>query len=142
MAATIDDISGGRFGINIVAGWNRSEYAQMDLWPGEDFYSYRYDYAGEYVHILRELWSQGRLTHRGKYFTLDDCECLPTPPHGVTIVSAGQSPRGQDFVAEYADFHFSAGSDPARLAASNRPMLERAREQGRSGAAFTGARIS
>ncbi len=141
MAATIDDISGGRFGINIVAGWNRSEYAQMDMWRGDDFYSYRYDYASEYVHILRSLWAQGHLTHRGRYFTLDDCECLPTPPHGVTIVSAGQSPRGQEFVAEHADFHFSGGSDPAQVAASNRRMLDRARERGRSVAAFNAAMV-
>jgi len=28
MASTIDDISGGRFGINIVSGWNQIEYSQ------------------------------------------------------------------------------------------------------------------
>jgi len=32
MASTIDDISQGRFGINIVSGWNQSEYVQMGLW--------------------------------------------------------------------------------------------------------------
>src|SRR3954447_6326630 len=59
MAATIDDISGGRFGINIVSGWNQSEYAQMGLWPGDWYYDRRYDYASEYVTILRELWATG-----------------------------------------------------------------------------------
>ena len=34
MAATIDDISGGRFGINLVTGWQKAEYSQMGLWPG------------------------------------------------------------------------------------------------------------
>ena len=45
MAVTIDSIAPGRFGINIVAGWNKSEYEQMGVWPGDEFYDFRYDYA-------------------------------------------------------------------------------------------------
>jgi alkanesulfonate monooxygenase SsuD/methylene tetrahydromethanopterin reductase-like flavin-dependent oxidoreductase (luciferase family) len=30
MAATIDGIPSGRFGINIVSGWNKPEYEQME----------------------------------------------------------------------------------------------------------------
>jgi len=41
MAATIDDISNGRFGMNVVAGWNKYEYSQMGLWPGDEFYDER-----------------------------------------------------------------------------------------------------
>ncbi|GAB6902025.1 LLM class flavin-dependent oxidoreductase [Kineosporia succinea] len=131
MAATIDDISGGRFGINIVAGWNRAEYAQMGLWPGDDFYRYRYDYAQEYAHILRALWEHGKLTHHGR-FDLDDCQVLPTPEHGVKLISAGQSPRGQEFCARYCDYHFSAVGDPAAVAAMNRRTHELAAGHGRS----------
>lgn len=35
MASTISDISGGRFGVNIVSGWHKIEYSQMGLWPGD-----------------------------------------------------------------------------------------------------------
>src|ERR1700681_63221 len=35
MTSTIDSISGGRFGINLVSGWAKAEYEQMGLWPGE-----------------------------------------------------------------------------------------------------------
>ncbi|MDP3241375.1 MAG: LLM class flavin-dependent oxidoreductase, partial [Reyranella sp.] len=35
MAVTIDSISNGRFGLNIITGWQRPEYAQMGLWPGD-----------------------------------------------------------------------------------------------------------
>jgi pyrimidine oxygenase len=38
MAVTIDSISHGRFGINIISGWQRREYAQMGIWPGKDHY--------------------------------------------------------------------------------------------------------
>src|SRR6202048_2122592 len=42
MATTIDSISGGRFGINIVSGWAKMEYVQMGLWPGEVHFAKRY----------------------------------------------------------------------------------------------------
>lgn len=39
MAATIDSISGGRFGVNLVTGWQKPEYEQMGIWPGDDYFS-------------------------------------------------------------------------------------------------------
>jgi pyrimidine oxygenase len=45
MTSTIDDISNGRFGVNIVSGWNKFEYLQMGLWRGDEYFGYRYDYA-------------------------------------------------------------------------------------------------
>jgi pyrimidine oxygenase len=45
MGSTIDDISNGRFGINMVSGWNQSEYVQIGLQPGDWYYERRYDYA-------------------------------------------------------------------------------------------------
>ncbi|MCC7885230.1 LLM class flavin-dependent oxidoreductase, partial [Escherichia coli] len=38
MAATIDSISGGRFGVNLVTGWQKPEYEQMGIWPGDDYF--------------------------------------------------------------------------------------------------------
>ena len=44
MASTIDSISGGRFGLNLVTGWQRPEYSQMGMWPGDQFFGTRYQY--------------------------------------------------------------------------------------------------
>lgn len=33
MAATIEDVAPGRFGVNIVTGWQQAEYTQQGLWP-------------------------------------------------------------------------------------------------------------
>ena len=109
MAATIDDIAPGRFGINIVAGWHREEYSQMGMWPDDDYFSYRYDYAAEYVTILRELWASGRSDFTGKYFQLTDCMLGPVPANPVTLISAGASDRGRRFAAEFADYNFTIG---------------------------------
>ena len=59
MIATLDDMSGGRCGLNIVTGWNKPEYTQMGLWRGDEYYERRYEYAAEYLQILQELWRTG-----------------------------------------------------------------------------------
>ena len=106
MIATISDISGGRCGLNIVTGWNKAEYDQMGLWPGDSHYEDRYSYAKEYLDILRSLWSTGQCTYEGKYFNLKDCKLSPMPKETIPIVCAGQSPKGKQFVAENADHQF------------------------------------
>src|SRR5579883_2844702 len=109
MAVTIDDISNGRFGINIVSGWNKLEYSQMGLLTDDSYLSYRYEYATEYVQILKMLWQQGRVTYRGRFFELDDCLCRPRPSRDIPIVCAGQSDRGIQFTAELGNYNFVLG---------------------------------
>ena len=54
--ATIDHISGGRFGLNIVAGWNASEIAMFgnEQLPHDD----RYAVAEEWIQLIKALWTQ------------------------------------------------------------------------------------
>lgn len=106
MVATIDNISNGRCGLNIVTGWNKPEYAQMGLWRGDHYFNHRYEYAREYVQILKQLWRSGTVTCRTEHFTLEDCHCYPVPQRDIPLVSAGQSDAGFEFVAEYADESF------------------------------------
>ncbi|MEU6698941.1 LLM class flavin-dependent oxidoreductase [Pseudonocardia sp. NPDC046786] len=106
MATTIDSIAPGRFGINIVSGWAKGEYEQMGLWPGDDYFGYRYDYSTEYVRMLRDLFVTGRCDLQGEHFTMNDCVLSPLPSGHVDIVCAGQSERGMRMVAEYGDYNF------------------------------------
>jgi pyrimidine oxygenase len=78
MAVTIDSISHGRFGINIISGWQRREYTQMGIWPGTEHYRRRYDYCAEYVSIMRELWETGRSDLKGDFFQQ---VCVRAWPH-------------------------------------------------------------
>ena len=124
MAVTIDSVAPGRFGINIVAGWNKSEYQQMGVWPGDEFYEFRYDYAGEYVKIMRELWEEGRSDFKGKFFQLEDCQLLPKPVGDIKIVSAGASSRGRAFAAEYCDYNFTGAAGGAAGLAEVNSLLK------------------
>ena len=106
MAVTIDSIAPGRFGINIVSGWAKGEYDQMNLWPGDAYFGYRYDYSSEYVQVMQDLWSTGTCDLKGAHFQMTDCKLAPAPSHKIEIVGAGQSERGMRFVAEYGDYNF------------------------------------
>jgi len=134
MASTIDSISHGRFGVNIVSGWAKGEYEQMGLWPGEVHFARRYDYSTEYVRIMRALWETGRCDFRGEFFQMNDCRLSPRPQTPIKIVAAGQSPRGMQFGAEFCDYNFTLGSGvntPAAYAPINKQMLAAAARTGR-----------
>ena len=110
MAATIDSIAPGRFGVNIVSGWQKAEYEQMGLWLGDDYFGHRYDYSTEYVQVMKELWATGGSDFKGRFFQMSDCMMKPTPSEPIKIVAAGQSGRGMDFAAHFADYNFVMGA--------------------------------
>ena len=109
MAATIDSISDGRFGVNLVTGWQKPEYDQMGLWPGDAYFAKRYDYLAEYAQILRELWETGVSDRKGTFFQMNDCRLSPRPQAPMKIICAGQSGAGLAFTARYADYNFCLG---------------------------------
>ena len=109
MCSTIDSISGGRFGLNVITGWQRPEYSQMGLWPGDEYFGKRYEYAAEYVHILRDLWTTGVSNFKGEHFRMEDCKLSPRPQADMKIICAGQSDAGMAFTAQYADYNFCFG---------------------------------
>ena len=138
MAATIDDVSGGRFGVNIVSGWNEFEYAQMGMWPEDGYHQYRYAYAEEFLLVMRKLWETGRATHQGKFFQLDDCMSYPTPSRALPIVCAGQSDAALSFTARFADIGFVGRmhDTPEALGELNNRLQSLAAEHGRDVGAF------
>ena len=134
MTSTISDISGGRFGVNIVSGWHKVEYTQMGLWPGDDHFGKRYDYSTEYVRILQDLWTTGQSDLKGEFFQMDACKLSPQPKTPVKLVSAGQSDRGMEFAAQYCDFNFALGegvNQPTLAAGVPARMLAHAQRAGR-----------
>jgi alkanesulfonate monooxygenase SsuD/methylene tetrahydromethanopterin reductase-like flavin-dependent oxidoreductase (luciferase family) len=98
MCNTIDSISHGRFGLNLITGWQRPEYSQMGLWPGDEHFRNRYQMVGEYAHILRELWETGVSDFKGTYYQMEDCRVRPVPEGEMKIICAGSSDEGLAFL--------------------------------------------
>jgi len=134
MAVTIDSIAPGRFGVNIVSGWAKDEYTQMGLWPGDDYFGYRYKYSTEFVTVMKELWENGQSNFKGDYFTMTDCRLLPKPEGKIALVAAGQSDIGMAFTAEHCDYQFVLGSGvntPTAYAPTNERLMAAAAKTGR-----------
>ncbi|MBL8556806.1 MAG: pyrimidine utilization protein A [Phenylobacterium sp.] len=139
MASTIDSIAPGRFGINLVTGWQKAEYDQMGLWPGESHYADRYNYLAEYATVLKGLMETGVSDFKGKYLTMNDCRVSPKPTPGVKIICAGSSDEGLAFTAEYADYSFALGkgtNTPTAFAGVNDRLAAAKARTGRDVAAY------
>jgi pyrimidine oxygenase len=139
MASTIDSISNGRFGLNIITGWQKPEYAQMGLWPGDEYFLRRYDYVSEYVRILKELWSTGRSDFKGEFFQMQDCRVSPMPQAKIELICAGQSGAGMRFTAALADYNFCLGkgvNTPTAFHPTVERLAEAIAETGRDVSAY------
>ena len=133
MAATIEAIAPGRFGVNIVSGWQMAEYDQMGIWPGQSHYERRYEYCAEYVQILRALWETGHCDKTGEFFTMKDCRLGPLPTCRIPIVCAGQSSNGVRFAAEYGDYNFTSGTELNGIESIRPPVADLVAENARRG---------
>jgi len=130
MGATIDHISGGRFGLNVVAGWNPDELAMFGVDKRD--HDERYDVADEWIRLVKQLWqTKGDSEFRGKYFDVDAGFSEPKPIQSPypPVMSAGASPTGQAFAASHSDMIFVAVADPSETAEKVASIKEMARER-------------
>jgi alkanesulfonate monooxygenase SsuD/methylene tetrahydromethanopterin reductase-like flavin-dependent oxidoreductase (luciferase family) len=118
-AATIDHISGGRFGLNIVCGWFKNEFEMFGAEWRE--HSERYDYATEWLDFVRQLWTrEEEFDFDGEYFTATNLWSEPKPLQRPMppVMNAGGSVAGQHFAATQADMNFvilrEHGAEPAK----------------------------
>jgi len=133
MAATIDDLSDGRLGLNIVTGAFLDEYEQMGVLP-PDYARNRYRYAEEWIRVVKRLWSEESVTFDGEWFHLKDCRSLPHPrqkPHPF-IVCAGTSDEGFRFTAKEGDYSFIGGISVAATKQMSQRVKTIAAEHGRT----------
>ena len=79
MITTLDHISGGRAGLNIVSGAYKGEFDQMGAWDETLSHDDRYDLTEEWTHLVKRLWSEDGVNHAGRFFTLKDCQSEPKP---------------------------------------------------------------
>ena len=119
MIATLDHISGGRAGLNIVAGAYRGEFEQMDAWDARLDHDARYDLTEEWTQIVKRLWNEPRVDFAGRYFTIKDCVSQPKPLRRPDLICAGMSARGFDFSVREADICFIGGRDEAETRAAS-----------------------
>jgi len=109
MFATIDQISAGRFGLNVVCGWNAHEYDMFNI-KLPNSHDVRYGYGKEWLDIIQRIWmSNEPFDWDGEFFSLRHVFGKPSTYNNQTppIMNAGSSEQGQDFAARNANYLFT-----------------------------------
>lgn len=132
IAATVDEMSGGRVEVGVGGGWNEEEHAQLGLPfpPQRD----RFDMLEEELAILHGLWGEpDGWSFEGRHWQVRDALLRPKPvqrPHPPIILGAKGRPRSIALAARWADEYNVNGLDPDEIAPVAR-VLERASSEAR-----------
>ena len=108
---TADLVGSGRFGLNIVAGWNEGEFEMFGVEQRE--HDLRYEYAEEWLQIMHRAWladGPEQFDFDGRFFKLRNVRAKPKPFDGARplIMNAGSSDAGKAFALRNCDAFFTA----------------------------------
>ena len=105
---TADHIGSGRFGLNLVCGWNEGEFEMFGATLRD--HEERYAYAQEWLDVVKLAWSPCEdFDFEGRFIRLKSVRAKPKPYGGTRplIMNAGASPTGQSFAIRNCDALFS-----------------------------------
>ncbi|BEP64620.1 LLM class flavin-dependent oxidoreductase (plasmid) [Variovorax sp. V213] len=145
--STLDHLTRGRIGWNVVTGYLDSAARAMGL-AEQIAHDERYDRADEYLEVLYKLWEGSwedgavrrdkaarvfadpakvhKVRHEGRYYQVEGYHLAePSPQRTPVLFQAGSSGRGQRFAARHAECVFI--SPPSKDAA--RKTVQALREQ-------------
>jgi alkanesulfonate monooxygenase SsuD/methylene tetrahydromethanopterin reductase-like flavin-dependent oxidoreductase (luciferase family) len=130
MAATIAEVSGGRFVLGLGAGWNEKEFRAFGL-P----FDHRVSRFEEAFTIIRGLLAGERVTLRGRYLQAEDAVLLPSPAAPPRLMIGSNGPRmlaaTLPHVQAWNTWYEDYGNSPDGFAALNERISEAARDAGR-----------
>nr|OQO22110.1 hypothetical protein B0A51_12559 [Rachicladosporium sp. CCFEE 5018] len=151
--STLDTMTNGRFGWNIVTGYKKSAFKAIGIdTPVE--HDERYAQADEYMQVLYKLWNGSwsdnaivanpksdvyfdpekieTITHAGQYYNLETKHLVPpTPQRTPFLFQAGTSPAGSAFAVRHAEAVFVSGHSPAVIRPKVDNIRRLAKEAGR-----------
>jgi len=131
-AATLADISGDRFSLNVVSAWWAEEARQYGgLFASHD---QRYVQSSEFVRILKGLWSETPYSQKGEFYTVDNTILSPKPRTPPLIYAGGESEDAREAISSFADAYVMHGGTPEEIAPKVADL--NARRQRQHGADF------
>lgn len=129
-ATTVQEITHGRFALNLVAGTNPDTFRAFGA-TLED-HETRYAHAAEFMELLQRLWrDDAPVDFDGRFYRVQGVRSLPKSRFGPPpIMNAGTSERGRAFAAKYADLVFThVEADPAAARAQLAAVKDVARRE-------------
>ena len=102
MAATLQDLTGGRYILGIGAGWHEEEYRAY----GYDYPSggTRVEELAEAIEVIRAMWTESPATFHGKHYRIDGAYCVPRPDPPPPIMVGTNGPKALRVTARLADW--------------------------------------
>jgi alkanesulfonate monooxygenase SsuD/methylene tetrahydromethanopterin reductase-like flavin-dependent oxidoreductase (luciferase family) len=135
MAATVAEISDGRFVLALGAGWNEPEFSAFGL-P----FDHRVSRFEESFAIIRRLLAGERVTLRGRYWQADDAVLMPAPTKRPRLMIGSNGPRMLAMALPHVDawntWYEDFGNSPEGFARLNDRVSTAAREAGRDPSAI------
>jgi FMN-dependent oxidoreductase (nitrilotriacetate monooxygenase family) len=155
--STLDHLSGGRVGWNIVTGYLDSAAMAMGLTEQVE-HDRRYDQADEYLEVLYKLWEGSweddavvqdrerriyaqpekvhKVQHEGEFYRVEGYHlCEPSPQRTPLLFQAGSSTRGLQFAGQHAECVFISGQNKPATRAQVDKVRNAAIAAGRDGQA-------
>jgi alkanesulfonate monooxygenase len=127
MAATYQRMSGGRLLLNVVTGGDDVEQQRFGDHLDKPA---RYRRAGEFLHVVRELWQGKPVDFAGEHYQVRGGRIVPAPVW-PQIYLGGSSPPALDVAARYADVYLTWGEPPGAVTEKLDRVRERAKAAGR-----------
>lgn len=151
--ATLDHMTNGRIGWNIVTGYKKAAFRAIGV-DNPIEHDERYAQADEYMEVLYKLWEGSwsedatiadidsdayfdpqkirHISHHGKYYDLETRFITsPSPQRTPFLFQAGTSSAGSAFAAKHAEAVFVSAHDPSILCPKVAKIKELAAAEGR-----------
>lgn len=132
MASNIDQISNGRFAVNLVSAWWLPEFTMLGAPVLK--HDERYARSEEFLTILKGLWTQDHYHFAGRFYTVDNATLTPKPvqqPH-LPVYIGGESEQGRRLGAKLADIFLINGRPPLEIRQIIQQMRTEAATHGRT----------
>jgi dimethylsulfone monooxygenase len=130
---TADHVGHGRFGLNIVAGWNDGEFEMFGVQQRE--HEQRYEYAQEWIDAVKKAWGADEdFDFDGQFIKLKKVRAKPKPYGGTRplIMNAGSTGTGQNFALRNCDAYFTATSASRQSVDATAKMVQDVKRDARA----------
>lgn len=138
--STIENISNGRFGINIVCGWNKSEYDMFNV-KSDISSSKRYKLGKEWVTIYEKLLSKNidKFSYSGEFFKIKNAQCYPKLLNKKNFlkISAAYSEDGRKFATKNCNVLLTMFGNLDNLKENNIKLFNMAKKNNNKISIFT-----
>ena len=111
--ATIDNLTSGRWGINVTSGWNLEEFDMYGIDALD--HDERYVRSSEFIRVIRGAWQQSGFSHHGKYYQINNLQLEPRPMADLVVYQGGQSKAAIEMAAAHSDWMFLNGGNLEKI---------------------------